>query len=72
MVFDYTKLKRKILFMFGSCGAFATEIEKKPEWLSRRLTGKTPISSDEIIIFVEKLGIDPSEIYDYFFTPKVR
>ena len=72
MKFDHTLLKRKILFLFGSCAAFAKEIGKKPEWLSRRLTGHTQISADEVILFAEKLGIQPTEFYDYFFTPKVR
>ena len=72
MVFDHTLLKRRILFLFGSCAAFAKEIGEKPEWLSRRITGITQISADEMILFAEKLDIKPTEFYDYFFTPKVR
>lgn len=72
MEFDHTLLKRRILFMFGSCVAFAEAIGENPEWLSRRITGKTQISADEMVLFADKLEIAPTEFYDYFFTPKVR
>lgn len=70
--FDYSKLKGRIVEKYGSRSAFAAAIAMNDEQLSRRLNNHTAIKAEELILFAEKLGIHKTEIYSYFFTPKVR
>lgn len=72
VAFDYSKLKGRIIEKFDSRSAFAHAVNMRPEQLSRRLNNQTPIKSEEVVLFVDLLGIEESEIYSYFFTPKVR
>ena len=72
MAKDFNKLIGLIIEKYGSRIAFCTALGKSPEWLSRRLNNQTQFDSDDIIAFVELLGIDPRDINTYFLTPKVR
>ena len=72
MAKDFDKLKGLIIEKYGSRSAFCKALGKTPEWLSRRLNNQTQLDSDDIIAFVELLGIDPCDINTYFLTPKVR
>lgn len=72
MAKDFSKLIGLIIEKFGSRNAFCAALGKSPEWLSRRLNNQTPLDSNDIIAFVELLGIDPRDINTYFLTPKVR
>lgn len=69
---DFNKLIGRIVEKFGTRSNFCTAIGKSPEWLSRRLCGKTKLDSNDIVLVAEKLEIAPQDIGLYFFTPKVR
>ena len=72
MKFDYSKLTGRIIELFGSRQAFAKEFEVSKGMLSAKLNNKAKFSTYEITRACELLKIEPEEIGEYFFTPKVR
>ncbi len=71
-MFNFDKLKGRIVEKFGTREVFAEALGLKPGRLSERLSGKMHFKANEITRAVELLEIDVSEIGEYFFTPKVR
>lgn len=71
MAKDFSKLIGLIYEKFKTRSAFCKHIEKPPEWLSRRLNGQTEFNSEDIILLVDALGIEPQDIYLYFLAPNV-
>lgn len=69
--FDYSKLRGKIVEMFGGQGAFANALCISEGTLSSRLTGKSYFTADEIVRACKLLDIALEEVTDYFFTAKV-
>lgn len=72
MIFDYSKLRGRIVERFGTCRAFCQEIGYKSGILSTRLSGLHPFRADEIRLFCDVLEIPDAEVVAYFFTQKVR
>lgn len=70
MVFDYSKLLGRITEVFGTRNKFAEKLKIHPSYLCRKLSGLVGITSEEIILWSNLLGIDKSEIGDYFYTLK--
>lgn len=71
MNFDYSKLRGRIVEKFGSCEAFNKAAGWHQNKTSRILTNKHKLFTDDMIVFVELLDIDTSDIKSYFFTRKV-
>ena len=72
MLIDYSKLNGRIIEKFGTRSAFAKAMGWNSEVLSRRLNNRTSFHTEEYIRICTLLDIHPKEIYDYFFTPKLR
>ena len=72
MVFDYSKLRGRIVEKYGSNSEFAVALGLKRPQLSARLNHTTLFRAAEIKRAQELLEIDPAEIGQYFFTLKVR
>ena len=72
MPMDYSKLIGRIVEKFGSRTAFAEAMGMKSEALSRRLNNRASFQTDEYIRACELLDINPKEMHQYFFTPKLR
>ena len=74
MVFDFSKLRGRIVEKFGSCAAFAAEVGLPESSISARLNNRVKIDSDEILRWSDPdmLDIPAEEVHLYFLTPKVR
>lgn len=74
MEFDYSKLRGRMVEMFGSTSAVAEKIGMSKAAMSSRLNNATPFKDSEIfsLCATDCLDIPDSEIVAYFFTPKVR
>lgn len=73
MVFDFSKLRGRIVEKFGRYEALATAVNMSPAQLSDRLNNKIAFKPDEIYLIAspEVLDIPGAEISRYFLTPKV-
>ena len=71
MSFDYSKLKGKIVEMYGTQDEFASALGVGRVTLSQRLNSKSDFNQLEICKSAELLHIKKSDIPIYFFTPKV-
>lgn len=71
-MFDYSKLNGRIVEKFGTRKAFAKAYGIAENSMSRKLNGKTKISTDDIIKMSSEEYLDiPAEEYStYFFTEK--
>lgn len=68
MKYDYSKLKGRIVEMFGTRTVFAKKLEISEGALSLRLSGKMSFSQPEIEKAAEILNLTKEEIGLYFFT----
>lgn len=66
--YERNKLRGRIVEKYRSQAAFAKEIGITKYALSRKMTGKTTISQDDMIRWCVLLDIDRDEIGEYFFT----
>lgn len=64
----YKRLKGKIYENYGTQVAFANKIGVSESYLSKRLSGKTPMSLQDVKIIAGALGITDSMIGAYFFN----
>ena len=73
-MFDFSKLRGRIVEKFGTCAAFAVAVGLPESAISNRLNNRVPIDSEEIVLWSrpEMLDIPAEELHIYFFTPKVR
>lgn len=74
MEFDYRKLIGRIIEKFGSRRAFAKAYGIAENTMSKKLTGKMAITTDDIISWSSKeyLDIEAQDIPEYFFAQKVQ
>lgn len=72
MAFDYSKLRGKIIEVFGSQGAFANAMKISERTLSLKLSGKRNWKQPEICLAIKLLGLSEDDIREYFFTLKVQ
>lgn len=70
-IFDFSKLRGRIIEKFGTYSAFAEVYGKTKTYLSRQLSGKSQFSHDDIVKIVELLEAEPCEIGVLFYTLKV-
>ena len=69
---DYSKLRGRIIEMFGSQEAFAEKVGQTPTTVSYKLNNKKPMTRNDIIEWGKILLISSESIGLYFFTEKVR
>ena len=74
MEFDFSRLRGRIVEKCGSVSCFARKMNISDSAASYRLSNKTPWSGTEIYTAIQPdcLDIDPADIPNYFFVPKVR
>ncbi|MBQ2743431.1 MAG: DUF739 family protein [Oscillospiraceae bacterium] len=72
MLFDYRKLKGRIIQFYGTTYAFARKLGLSDRILSRKLNGKAWFSVDDIVKIVSLLKIPPTEIDEWFFSVQNR
>lgn len=66
--YERNKLRGRIVEKYRSQAAFANEIGVTKYALSRKMTGKTAISQEDMIQWCHLLDIDRKDIGEYFFT----
>ena len=71
MQFDYSKLKGRIIELFGTRAAFAKALHKSEILVCKKLNNKSHFSQQSMQEWGELLQIDVSEYGTYFCTPKV-
>ena len=71
-LFDYTKLRRFILYKFGTIQAFAKELGVSKQTVSYSLNGKYNFSQAKIDEWAKVLEIPAEEIGVYFFDKNVQ
>lgn len=78
MKFDYSKLKGKIIEVFGNQKAYADKMNLSNTAISNKLNNKVPFSQPDIYKTLELFGVKESNpnfmqcLKDYFFTLKVE
>lgn len=65
--YRFRKLRGKIKEVYNTEVAFADALCITHTSLSNKLTGKSDFKLYELIRAVKLLGIEPNEVYDYFF-----
>ena len=63
----YGKLREKIKAVFGTIGNFAAAMGKDRSTISNKLNGLSAWDQDEIEKACKLLGIQMSDVHDYFF-----
>ena len=70
MIFDFSRLRGRIVEKYGSCANFAAAMGKSKGWLSYRLNNGIPWVGSDMCAAAEILGLSPEEIPLYFLTQK--
>lgn len=70
MNYDFSKLRGKIVEKYGNITSFASKLDVSVATLSLKLRGRRSFSNREIEQCIELLGIDRSQIPEYFFKLK--
>ena len=70
MAFNYNRLIGRIIEKFGTRKAFAKACGFSEETISKKLSGKMSITTNDIVKWssAELLDIDKKEIPEYFFA----
>ena len=71
MLFDYSKLRGRIVEKFGTLSAFANSFGCSDGTLSSKMTSKTYFTNEEIVSACRLLNISVKDVDHYFFTLKV-
>nr|WP_207746298.1 DUF739 family protein [Enterocloster bolteae] len=71
VVFDYSKLRGRIVEKYGTQRRFAMENQLSDRSMSLKLNNDIRLSQEEIMKWCELLDIDTQEIPVYFFAQKV-
>lgn len=72
MAFDYSKLKGRIIEVFGSQSRFAIAMNWSERTLSLKMTGVRNWKQSDICKAVTLLKLSEDQIPAYFFTEKVQ
>ncbi len=67
MTYTYSKLKGRIIELYGTQRNFAKKLGISQNSLSKKLTCKTEFSQKDIIKWSNLLGINKDEYGEYFF-----
>lgn len=70
-MFDYNKLRGRIIEIFGTQGKFAAANAMSDRSMSLKLNNGIGLSQEEILKWCTLLDIDETEIPIYFFKLKV-
>lgn len=68
MGYNYSKLKGKISEVFGSQKSFANAIGLSERTISLKINNKISFTQTEITKSMKALGLDESEVQQYFFA----
>lgn len=71
MVFDYSKLRGRIVEVLGSQSELAGRMGTHTQTLSAKLSGKIGFTIRDILLITDILGLSKEDIGTYFFTQKV-
>ena len=71
MDYDYSKLRGKIVEVFGTCREFTEAMSMGKTTMSAKLNNKTEWTQDEMIEAMDLLNIPHEDVVSYFFTHKV-
>lgn len=71
MIFDYSKLRGRIVEKYGTQSEFAKAFGISDNSMSRKLNNKNSFSVDDIIRITQMLDIQSKDVSSYFFTEKV-
>ncbi len=71
VVFDYSKLKGRIVEKCGSQRAFANKLNITEATMTAKLMGNTYFSQSEILKSIKILDIEPGTVSEYFFAARV-
>lgn len=72
MKYDFSKLRGKIVEVFGKQQAFAKALGLSSRSLSLKLNNERYFKPTEISKAIELLGLSLSDIPEYFFTVEVQ
>lgn len=72
MAFNYSKLKGRIIEVFGSQSEFAKAMDWSERTLSLKLSGKVPWKQPDILKAISLLNLSELDIQEYFFTVEVQ
>lgn len=72
MAFNYSKLKGRIVEIFGSQTKFAKAMKMSERTLSFKISGKVSWKQREIVEAISLLGLSKDDIQEYFFTIEVQ
>ena len=67
-MFNYSRLRGRIVECFGTNSRFAAAIERSNSHVSKVLNGKVYLGQDEIGSWCEALKIEQDDIGKYFFA----
>ena len=68
--FNYSKLRGRIVEIFGSQTEFSKAIKISERSLSLKMKGKVSWKQSEIVKAINLLGLEKNDIAEYFFTIK--
>lgn len=71
MIFDYSKLKGRIIEMYGSLGSFASVMDWSLVTQQKKMKNRVPWTQRDIALACSALDINAEEIPAYFFAEKV-
>ncbi len=71
-MYDYSKLRGRIVEKYGTLKNFSAAIGLTPTTLGKKVTNKAGWSQDEVIEASKLLDIKDTEYATYFFTKKVE
>lgn len=72
MLFNNSKLKGRIVEIYGSQKAFADAINKTETTVNNKLNDKRVMTQNDIVEWANALQIDVDDIGAYFFGQKVK
>ena len=67
-IFDFSKLKGRIVEKYGSQRQFASAVGVSEQTITSKINGRVAISQDDVVTWSELLEIEASDIGAYFFT----
>lgn len=71
MLFDFSRLRGRIVEKYGTCDNFAEAMKHSKVWLSSRLNNTVQWRANEIRTAAALLDIPDEAIPAYFLNPKV-
>lgn len=67
IVFNYAKLRGKIVEVYGSQQKLAKALGLSNEGLSKKMRGKVPFKQKEMVVISDLLGFPVADMDKYFF-----